>query len=64
MSYAESDNEGVDDDDDVFKLAPKAKNLRPTKRRKVSESADEDTYEAEDVAEDGRYTVTISNYWC
>lgn len=52
-SYVESDSEGVDDDDDIFKPAPKAKNERPTKRRKLSESADEDTYEAEDGGEDG-----------
>ena len=52
-SYAESDSEGVEDDEDIFKPASKAKTARPTKRRKVSESADEDTYEAEDVAEDG-----------
>ena len=57
MSYAESDSEGEDEDEDVFKPAPKAKKPRPIKRRKVSESADEDTYEAEDVADDGMYTV-------
>ncbi len=54
ISYAESESEGTDNDD-VFKPSPKAKskNARPTKRRRVSESADEDTYEAEDVAEEG-----------
>lgn len=52
MSYAESASEDAEDDDDVFEPAPKTKNVRPVKRRKVSESADEDTYDAEDVAED------------
>lgn len=59
MSYAESDSEGVDDGDDIFKPAPKTQNTRPTKRRKVSESADEDTYGAEDLAEEGRYTMSF-----
>ena len=40
MSYVESDSEGLDNDDDIFKPAPKAKNARPAKRRKVSESAE------------------------
>jgi hypothetical protein len=59
MSYAESDSEGLDDDHHIFKPAPKTKNTRPTKRRKVSESADEDTYEAEDLAEEGRYMISF-----
>jgi DNA mismatch repair protein MSH6 len=59
MSYAESDSEGLDDDDDIFKPAPKTKNTRSTKRRKVSESADEDVYEAEDLAEEGRYMISF-----
>ena len=53
MSYAESDSEGAEEDDDIFKLASKAKRARPLKRRKLSESGDEDTYEAEDIADDG-----------
>ena len=53
MSYAESDSEGAEDEEDIFKPVPKAKNARPVKRRKVSESADKDTFEMEDVAEDG-----------
>lgn len=53
MSYAESDSEGAEDEEDIFKPAPKAKIARPVKRRKVSESADEDTFEMGDVAEDG-----------
>ena len=53
MSYAESDNKGAEDDEDIFKPVLKAKNARPTKRRKVSESADEDTYEAGGVIDDG-----------
>jgi DNA mismatch repair protein MSH6 len=59
MSYAESESEGVDDDDDIFKPAPKTKNTRPTKRRKMSESTDEDTYEAEGLAEEGRYIISF-----
>jgi DNA mismatch repair protein MSH6 len=48
LSYAESESEGADSvDDDVFKPAPKKKAARPSKRRKVSESADEDVYEDE-----------------
>ena len=57
MSYAESDSEGLDNDDDIFKPAPKAKNTRPAKRRKVSESAEEDTYEVDEGAGDGRSAV-------
>jgi hypothetical protein len=53
MSYAESDSQGAEDEEDIFKPVPKAKNARPVKRRKVSESADEDTFEMGDVAEDG-----------
>lgn len=57
VNYLESDSEG-DDDDDVFKPVPKSRGLvngkakkaeqqkePPRKRRKVSESADEDVYE-------------------
>jgi hypothetical protein len=58
MSYVESDSEGLDNDDDIFKPAPKAKNARPAKRRKVSESAEEDTYEVDEGADDGRSTVS------
>jgi hypothetical protein len=58
MSYAESDSEGLDDDNDIFKPALKAKNARPAKRRKVSESAEEDTYEVDVGAEDGRSAVS------
>jgi hypothetical protein len=54
MMYAESDSEGLDDDDDIFKPAPKVKDTRPAKRRKVSESAEEDAYELDEWADDGR----------
>jgi hypothetical protein len=50
LSYAESDSEGVEEiDDDVFKPVSKTRQERPSKRRKVSESADEDVYEDENV---------------
>ena len=58
MSYAESDSEGLDDDDDIFKPTHKAKNTRPVKRRKVSESAEEDMYEVDEKAGDGRSAVS------
>jgi hypothetical protein len=58
MSYVESDSEGLDNDDDIFKPAPKAKNARPAKRRKVSGSAEEDTYEVDEGADDGRSAVS------
>jgi len=58
MSYAESDSEGLDNDDDIFKPTPKAKTARPAKRRKVSESAEEDTYELDEGADDGRSAVS------
>ena len=45
ISYADSDSEGTSDDD-VFKPAPRGRS-RPVKRRKISESADEDVYEQE-----------------
>jgi hypothetical protein len=59
MSYADSDSEGVEDDEAIFKPAPKAKNARPAKKRKMSESADEDTYEVDSVAHDGRYMIAV-----
>ena len=60
INYVEPDSDG--DDDDVFKPKPraraKAENRPPVKRRKVSESADEDVYEQEDVDEDdGKNTI-------
>lgn len=58
MSYIESDSEGLYDDDDIFKPVPKAKNARPAKRRKVSESAEEDTYEVGEGIDDGRSAVS------
>jgi hypothetical protein len=63
MSYAESDSEGLDDDD-VFKPAPKAKNARPAKRRKVSESAEEDTYEVDERVDDGRSAASCLQDLC
>src|SRR5437764_11730363 len=57
MSYAESDNEGAEDDDEIFKPVLRAKNARPTKRRKVSESSDEDAYEDENVVDDSARCV-------
>ena len=55
VNYAESASEDAeDDDDDIFKPVPRNRNVRPIKRRKVSESADEDTYEHEDVVDEGR----------
>jgi hypothetical protein len=46
LSYAESDSEGAEEiDDDVFKPVSKTRQERSSKRRKVSESADEDVYE-------------------
>ena len=45
INYIDSDSEGTDGDD-VFKPKPKSKERnRPVKRRKLSESADEDIYE-------------------
>ncbi|KIX00439.1 uncharacterized protein Z518_10578 [Rhinocladiella mackenziei CBS 650.93] len=49
INYIESDSEGTDNDD-VFKPTP-ASRARPTKRRRVLDSADEDVYEQEN--EDG-----------
>jgi hypothetical protein len=50
LSYAESDSEGTQSvDDDVFKPVSKGRPARPVKRRKVSESADEDVYEDENA---------------
>ena len=63
VNYLESDSEG-DDDDDIFKPVPKSRGLvngkakkaeqkePPRKRRKVSESADEDVYEHEGTEDD------------
>ncbi|EXJ81328.1 DNA mismatch repair protein MSH6 [Capronia epimyces CBS 606.96] len=49
INYIESDSEGTDDDD-VFKPTPAVRS-RPTKRRRLSDSADEDLYEQENQAE-------------
>lgn len=70
VNYVESDSEG--DEDDVFKPVPKRRGLMngnakkaekmepPRKRRKVSESADEDVYEHGGTEEDvsGGYSST------
>ena len=56
LSYAESDSEGAQSiDDDVFKPVCKTRQPRPSKRRKVSENADEDVYDenAFDEVDDG-----------
>lgn len=46
LSYAESESEGDESvDDDVFKPVSKNRPPRPSKRRKVSESADEAVYD-------------------
>ncbi|KIW98700.1 uncharacterized protein Z519_00361 [Cladophialophora bantiana CBS 173.52] len=45
INYLESDSEGTDGDD-VFKPTP-GRRSRPTKRRRISDSADEDVYEQE-----------------
>lgn len=47
IKYAESDSEGTDDDAALRKTPTKNKK-RPVKRRRVSESADEDVYEQDD----------------
>lgn len=49
ISYMESDSEGTDDDD-VFK-PQRAVRSRPTKRRRLSDSAEEDVYEQENEEE-------------
>ena len=47
IKYAESDSEGTDDDA-VLRKSPSKNRSRPVKRRKVSESADEDVYEQDE----------------
>ena len=47
IKYAESDSEGTDDDA-ILRKTPTKNKKRPVKRRKVSESADEDVYEQDD----------------
>ena len=52
INYVDSDSEGTDGDD-VFKPQPKNKGKsRPVKRRKISESADEDIFEQESNVDD------------
>lgn len=54
IRYNDSDSEGTSSDG-VFQRKPKPQ-TRPTKRRRVSESADEDVYEQDqDEAEDGQF---------
>ncbi|KAK5952604.1 DNA mismatch repair protein msh6 [Knufia fluminis] len=51
INYVDSDSEGTDNDE-IFKSKP-ARRKPPVKRRRISESADEDVYEQEnDVEED------------
>ncbi|KAK5253511.1 DNA mismatch repair protein msh6, partial [Exophiala xenobiotica] len=56
ISYLESDSEGTDGDD-VFKPKPVSR-ARPTKRRRLSDSAEEDVYEQDNGEEqdEGRWT--------
>ncbi|EHY52552.1 DNA mismatch repair protein msh6 [Exophiala dermatitidis] len=49
VRYIESDSEGTDNDDDVFKPTPVGRSRR-TKRRRLSDSAEEDLYEQENDA--------------
>ncbi|KAK5365828.1 DNA mismatch repair protein msh6 [Exophiala xenobiotica] len=49
INYLESDSEGTDGDD-VFKPKPVSR-ARPTKRRRLSDSADEDVYEQDNGEE-------------
>ncbi len=64
LSYAESDSEGAESvDDDVFRPVPKKRAARPSKKRKVSQSPDEDVYNdednnANDDIDDGRLSWT------
>lgn len=53
INYVESDSEGTDNED-IFKTSKP-----PIKRRKVSESADEDVYEQEQENDDG----TLTSYY-
>ena len=57
MSYAESESDVAADDEDVFKPIRKRTATRPSKRRKISESPDQDDYQSqEDAADvDGMY---------
>lgn len=54
VNYAESDSEGADSiDEEVFKPRSRKSRARPTKKRRVSDSGDEDNYKEEsDGAED------------
>ena len=50
LNYAESDSEGAESfDDDVFRPVSKNRAARPSKRRKVSQSAVDDVYEDESI---------------
>lgn len=53
VSYAESGSEDFDDDEDAFRPKRKATTSRATKRRKVSESAEEDNFDLDAASEDG-----------
>lgn len=53
INYVDSDSEGTDNDE-IFKSKP-ARRQPPLKRRKISESADEDVYEQENDVEEGEH---------
>ena len=53
INYIDSDSEGTDNDE-IFKSKP-TREKPPVKRRRISESADEDVYEQENDIEEGEH---------
>lgn len=56
INYVDSDSEGTDNDE-IFKSKP-ARRKPPVKRRRISESADEDVYEQENDVEEGKHGLS------
>ena len=52
VNYVDSDSEGTDNEE-IFRPNPNRRKP-PIKRRRISESADEDVYEQENEVEDGK----------
>lgn len=64
MSYAEPESDtGPEDDDDVFKPKPRRRIVPAHKRRKISASPEEDTYEQNDGSSAGDDGVLFCTHW-
>ena len=61
INYVDSDSEGTDNDE-IFK-SKQTREQPPVKRRRISESADEDVYEQENDIEEGEHDRPSTSLW-